>query len=51
MLIDPSLYSPIDQVVAVIRGTGREKEAEEFMRFVMGPEGRAVMERYGFVVP
>lgn len=50
-MIDPSLYNPIDQVVAVIKGTEMVGEAEEFVRFVMGPKGRAVMERYGFIIP
>lgn len=49
--IDPSLHRPIEQVVAIVRGTGREKEARAFIDFVTGPSGRAIMERYGFIVP
>ncbi len=49
--IDPSLHNPIEQVVAVLKGTDRVREARAFIDFVTGPSGRAVMERYGFTVP
>ena len=51
MRLDPSLHRPIDQMVAIIRGTDRMDEAEEFIRFLMGEVGRSVMERYGFDIP
>ncbi len=50
-VIDSSFHSPISQAVAVIRGTKMAKEAEDFIRFVNGPEGRAIMRRYGFLLP
>ena len=50
-LIPQEIYSPIEQTLAVIKGTKNEKKAREFADFITGPEGRAVMERYGFGLP
>lgn len=50
-LIDESLHEPLEQALAVIRGTPREKAARDFIKFVNGPEGRKIMRKYGFVLP
>jgi molybdate transport system substrate-binding protein len=49
--IDPALHAPLDQAVAVVRRSARPALALAFIRFVNGPEGRAVMTRYGFLLP
>jgi molybdate transport system substrate-binding protein len=49
--VDESLHQPIRQALAVIRDTKNEELARRFVAFVRGPEGRAVLEKYGFVVP
>jgi molybdate transport system substrate-binding protein len=49
--VDESLHQPIRQALAVIRGTHNEALARRFIALVGGPEGRAVLEKYGFVVP
>jgi molybdate transport system substrate-binding protein len=49
--VDDSLHQPIEQALAVIKGTKNEDLARRFIAFVRGPEGRAVLDKYGFVVP
>lgn len=49
--IDPSLHAPLDQaLVACNRGTAKEA-GKSFGDFVSSPEGRAIMKRYGFLLP
>lgn len=50
-LVPEELHRPIDQALAVIKGTTREQEARQFARFINGPIGRSVMRKYGFVLP
>ena len=49
--VDDSLHQPIQQALAVIRGAKNEELARRFETFIRGPEGRTVLEKYGFVVP
>lgn len=49
--IDPALHSPLDQACAVVRRSARPELALAFIQFINGPEGRAVMKRYGFLLP
>ena len=51
VLIPETLHSPIDQAYAVIRDTAHEPEARAFAAFVASAPGRAIMRRYGFVLP
>ncbi len=49
--IDPALHAPLDQAM-VVCGTGEEAgAAKQFSEFVASPPGRAVMTRYGFLLP
>jgi molybdate transport system substrate-binding protein len=50
-LIPAELHKPLNQALAVIRGTRHEQEARRFAAFVNSPKGREVMRRYGFVLP
>jgi molybdate transport system substrate-binding protein len=50
-LIPEELHRPIDQALAVVRGTRFEQEARRFGAFVLGPEGKPIMRKYGFVMP
>lgn len=50
-LVPEQLHKPLFQSLAIIQGTKREAEARSFVTFVNGTEGRAVMRRYGFVLP
>ena len=50
-LIPEELHAPIDQALAVIRGTQHESAARAFAAFVNGSQGRLIMRKYGFVLP
>jgi molybdate transport system substrate-binding protein len=46
-----SLYQPLRQTMAVVKGTKQEQLAREFAAFVNGTKGRPIMKRYGFALP
>jgi molybdate transport system substrate-binding protein len=50
-LIPADLHKPLHQALAVVSGTPREMRAREFAEFVVATEGRAVMRKYGFILP
>jgi molybdate transport system substrate-binding protein len=50
-LLPSDLHEPINQALAVIKGTPREAAARAFVAFVNSPEGREIMKRYGFALP
>jgi len=49
--VDESLHQPIEQALAVAKDTHHEELARRFIALIRGSEGRAVLEKYGFVVP
>lgn len=49
--IDTALYTPLDQTAAVVRRSPHPEVGLAFIQFVNGPEGRAIMRRYGFLLP
>ena len=49
--IDPALHASLNQVVAVVRKSGRPELGLAFIQFVGGPEGRRIMKSYGFLLP
>jgi molybdate transport system substrate-binding protein len=51
VVANESLHQPIRHTVAVLKDTRHEELARRFVAFVRGPEGRAVLEKYGFGVP
>jgi molybdate transport system substrate-binding protein len=50
-LVPQEAHQPLNQTLAVIRGARREAEARRFAAFINSPPGRAVMRKYGFVLP
>jgi molybdate transport system substrate-binding protein len=51
-LVDDALHKPIDQAMVVCgHDPARGKEARAFTAFVNSPSGRAVMKRFGFLLP
>ena len=50
-LIDESLHRPLRQAAAVLERSEHAELARGFIEFVAGPEGRPVMEKYGFELP
>jgi len=51
VVVDEGLHQPIRQAVALLKDTKAEQLARRFVAFIRGPQGRAVLEKYGFVVP
>lgn len=51
--IDEKLHEPLDQALVICHGGIRAKtnEAHAFVDYVGSPDGRAVMRRYGFLLP
>jgi molybdate transport system substrate-binding protein len=49
--VDAQLYDPLEQEL-VVCGNGEEADsARRFVDFIMSPDGREVMSRYGFLLP
>lgn len=51
LLLGDALHNPLRQAIGIVTGTKKEAEARAFIRFVNGMQGRAVMKKYGFVLP
>ena len=52
--IDPSLHEPLDQALVVCKGGskgGKPNEARAFVEFVGSEAGRAIMRKFGFLLP
>ena len=49
--IDPRLYSPIKQALAIVASSLRMQEANQFRSFLLGPDGRAILARHGYLLP
>lgn len=47
-LIPEELHQPIDQGLGIIKTTRNEKAARAFAAFLTGPQGQAIMKKYGF---
>ncbi len=45
------LYDPIDQALAVVKGTPREGAARRLADYLAGPEAAALWQRYGYELP
>jgi molybdate transport system substrate-binding protein len=49
--IDPNLYHPIEQALAIVAASGRIDEAKQFRAFVLGAEGRMILANSGYLLP
>jgi len=49
--VDERLHQPIDQALAVISASGKQDMARRFVDFVLGDEGQAILEQYGYSKP
>ena len=50
-LISENLHKPIDQMLAVVKKSRYQAQAQQFAQFVNGSKGRPLMKKYGFVLP
>jgi molybdate transport system substrate-binding protein len=48
---DPAWHSEIAYVTAVVSASEAKALGQSFIDFITGPEGRAILENYGFLVP
>jgi molybdate transport system substrate-binding protein len=46
-LIPEELHKPLDQGLAIMKSTKKEQSARAFAAFLAGPQGRAIMQKYG----
>jgi molybdate transport system substrate-binding protein len=60
LLVPAELHEPLDQALVICHGgirstaerpLGKTNEAHAFVDYVGSPEGRAVMRKYGFLLP
>ena len=51
ILVPDDLHAPLNQALAVIKGTAHEAQARQFAQFINGPQGRPIMVKYGFSLP
>lgn len=49
--IPADLHPPLEQGAVQLTGAKNAPVATDFLDFLKGPDGRAIMQRYGFVVP
>lgn len=49
--IDPHLYHPIEQVIAIVAASPRIEEAKQFRSFLLGPDGRTILAKSGYLLP
>lgn len=48
--VDERLHQPIDQALGIIKSSAKQDLAREFARYVLGDEGRSILQRYGYSV-
>jgi len=49
--VDPHLYHPLDQAMAIVASSARMEEARKFQAFLLGAEGRAILAKSGYSAP
>jgi molybdate transport system substrate-binding protein len=49
--VDPALYRPIDQALAIVSASPRTREARQFDAFLLGPDGRSILASNGYLLP
>lgn len=49
--VDPQLYRPIEQALAIVATTPQLEKAKQFRSFLLGPEGRAILAKDGYLLP
>ncbi len=49
--VDPDLYHPIEQALAIVASTSHLQEAQQFRSFLLGPKGRAILAKNGYLLP
>jgi len=47
--LDEKLYGPIEQGVAIVRGTGSRQDAEKFIAYLNSNEAKKILQKFGFI--
>lgn len=50
-LVDPAMYTPIDQGIVVLEYGAQNPEVKAFYDFILGQKARAILARYGYLLP
>ncbi len=50
-LVPEASHPPLEQAAVLLKSAGQKQAARLFLEFVRSPAGRAVLEKYGFLVP
>ena len=48
--VDPTMHAPIDQTLCILRRSQQPEVCRQFVEFLLSADGRAILQRYGFVV-
>ena len=51
LTVDPALYRPIEQALAIVAGSPHTQEAKEFRDFILAGEGREILAKSGYLLP
>lgn len=51
VIVPPEAYPHLEQGAVVLAGAADPATARAFLDFVLGPDGRAILEGYGFLLP
>lgn len=49
--VDPKLYKPIEQALAIVAASPHQTDAQKFDDFLLGPDGRSILARNGYILP
>lgn len=49
--VDGKLHQPLDQALGILTESKKQRAARQFTAFVLGPEGRSILSRYGYRFP
>jgi molybdate transport system substrate-binding protein len=49
VLLPANLHNPIRQAAAIVKTSKNQEAARYFLRFLVSPEGRKLMESHGFI--
>jgi molybdate transport system substrate-binding protein len=50
-LVNEDLYAPLRQAMAIVATTDQEEIARDFAKFILAPEGQAILAEHGFAPP
>ncbi len=49
--VDPQLYQPIKQALAIVASSERAHDSERFRSFLLSPQGRSILAEHGYLLP